>query len=100
MFNYVQKDRLIIYSQFYTIKSMDKSQQLQNLHTKWKLECTCELRRTATQVVPGDGNANADIVFIGEAPGKKEDELGKPFVGAAGKFLNEMCRFTFESEHL
>jgi DNA polymerase len=36
------------------------------------------------------GNANAEIVFIGEAPGKKEDELGEPFVGAAGKFLNEM----------
>jgi DNA polymerase len=38
----------------------------------------------------GDGNINADIVFIGEAPGKKEDESGLPFVGAAGKFLNEM----------
>ncbi len=40
--------------------------------------------------MPGDGNPDADIMFIGEAPGKKEDELGKPFVGAAGKFLNEM----------
>lgn len=38
----------------------------------------------------GDGNTNADIVFIGEAPGKNEDEQGLPFVGAAGKFLNEM----------
>ncbi|MBA2278884.1 uracil-DNA glycosylase [Candidatus Saccharibacteria bacterium] len=38
----------------------------------------------------GDGNPDADILFIGEAPGKKEDEQGKPFVGAAGKFLNEM----------
>lgn len=49
-----------------------------------------ELRASATQLVFGDGNANADIVFIGEAPGKNEDEQGKPFVGAAGKFLNEM----------
>lgn len=49
-----------------------------------------ELRDGATQLVFGDGNPEADIVFIGEAPGKKEDELGKPFVGAAGKFLNEM----------
>lgn len=48
------------------------------------------LRDGATQLVFGDGNPNADIVFIGEAPGKKEDELGLPFVGAAGKFLNEM----------
>jgi DNA polymerase len=38
----------------------------------------------------GDGNVDADIVFIGEAPGKNEDEQGLPFVGAAGKFLNEM----------
>jgi DNA polymerase len=38
----------------------------------------------------GDGNANASIVLIGEAPGKKEDEQGVPFIGAAGKFLNEM----------
>lgn len=49
-----------------------------------------ELAAQATQLVMGDGNPNADIVFIGEAPGKNEDEQGKPFVGAAGKFLNEM----------
>jgi DNA polymerase len=49
-----------------------------------------ELKNQATQLVMGDGNPDADIVFIGEAPGKNEDEQGKPFVGAAGKFLNEM----------
>lgn len=49
-----------------------------------------ELRAQATQLVMGDGDLDADIVFIGEAPGKKEDELGVPFVGASGKFLNEM----------
>ena len=49
-----------------------------------------ELAATATNLVMGDGNINADIVFIGEAPGKNEDEQGLPFVGAAGKFLNEM----------
>ena len=38
----------------------------------------------------GDGNADADVVFVGEAPGKNEDEQGLPFVGAAGRFLNEM----------
>jgi len=51
---------------------------------------TPELKKQATQLVFGDGNPEADIVFIGEAPGKNEDEQGKPFVGAAGKFLNEM----------
>jgi uracil-DNA glycosylase family 4 len=49
-----------------------------------------ELAATATNLVMGDGNVNADIVFIGEAPGKKEDEAGLPFVGASGKFLNAM----------
>lgn len=49
-----------------------------------------DLAKTAKQLVFGDGNPNADIVFIGEAPGKKEDETGKPFVGAAGRFLDEM----------
>ena len=49
-----------------------------------------DLAKQAKHLVPGDGNPNADIVFIGEAPGKNEDEQGIPFVGAAGKFLNEM----------
>jgi uracil-DNA glycosylase family 4 len=51
---------------------------------------TPELADQATQLVMGDGNLNADIVFIGEAPGKNEDEQGIPFIGAAGKFLNVM----------
>lgn len=49
-----------------------------------------DLAKQAKNLVPGAGNPDADIVFIGEAPGKNEDEQGKPFVGAAGKFLNEM----------
>ena len=49
-----------------------------------------ELAAGATQVVFGDGNPDSGVVFIGEAPGKNEDLQGKPFVGAAGKFLNEM----------
>lgn len=49
-----------------------------------------DLAKQATQLVLGDGNSDADIVFIGEAPGKKEDQTGKPFVGASGRFLDEM----------
>ncbi|MES3032079.1 MAG: uracil-DNA glycosylase [Patescibacteria group bacterium] len=71
---------------------MKKTQDLANLHQKWMAECKCELKKTATQAVPGVGNVDAEIVFIGEAPGKKEDELGRPFVGAAGKFLDEMLQ--------
>ena len=51
---------------------------------------TPELAAGATQLVFGDGNPDSQIVFIGEAPGKNEDIQGIPFVGAAGKFLNEM----------
>lgn len=49
-----------------------------------------ELAAGATQLVMGDGSPAADIVFIGEAPGRQEDEQGLPFVGASGRFLNEM----------
>lgn len=48
------------------------------------------LAETATNLVMGCGSQKAEIVFIGEAPGKNEDLQGEPFVGAAGKFLNEM----------
>lgn len=51
---------------------------------------TPHLKATATQLVFGTGNPDADLMFIGEAPGKNEDLQGEPFVGAAGKFLNEM----------
>lgn len=67
-----------------------KEEQLNLLNARMLLECTCSLRETATQAVPGDGHPDADIMFVGEAPGKNEDEQGGPFVGAAGKFLAEM----------
>lgn len=68
-----------------------KQQLLDALAEKIEADDVCpELRAQATQLVMGDGNPGADIVFIGEAPGKNEDEQGKPFVGAAGKFLSEM----------
>lgn len=49
-----------------------------------------ELASTRTQVVFGAGNADADLMFVGEAPGGREDEQGVPFVGAAGKLLGEL----------
>ena len=69
---------------------MTRAEELLELHTKHHTECECGLKKTAIQPVFGDGNPDARIVFIGEAPGKKEDETGKPFIGAAGKFLAEM----------
>lgn len=68
-----------------------KKQKLQTIADEIVEKNICpELRKGATQLVFADGNPNANIVFIGEAPGKNEDQQGLPFVGAAGKFLNEM----------
>lgn len=71
-------------------KAMNRSEELKTLQQKHHEACECDLKKTALQPVFGDGNPDAKIVFIGEAPGKKEDEEGRPFVGAAGKFLAEM----------
>ncbi|MBP6942950.1 MAG: uracil-DNA glycosylase [Candidatus Buchananbacteria bacterium] len=68
----------------------DQQAALQELNDRFLAQLKSPLLKTATNVVPGDGSATAELMFIGEAPGKKEDESGKPFVGAAGKFLNEM----------
>ena len=54
--------------------------------SSWK---GCELAKNANPVL-GEGNPQAKVMFIGEAPGQKEDEQGRPFVGAAGQFLNEL----------
>jgi len=54
-------------------------------------QCTCcELHRTRKQAVPGEGPSNAEIMLIGEGPGFHENEQGRPFVGAAGNFLEEL----------
>ncbi len=53
--------------------------------------CTaCELHKGRTRAVPGEGPVNAEIMFIGEAPGRNEDQQGRPFVGQAGKLLEEL----------
>ena len=53
------------------------------------VECTkCELCKTRTNSVPGKGNFQSDVIFVGEAPGRNEDKHGEPFVGAAGKKLS------------
>lgn len=68
-----------------------KAQQLEKIKANILKQKICpELSKGATQLVFGDGSPDAQLVFIGEAPGKNEDIEGLPFVGAAGKFLNEM----------
>lgn len=73
------------------VKATDKQMELDKIRQTIIENNICpELAQNATNLVMGDGNIDAEIVIIGEAPGKKEDELGLPFVGAAGKFLNDM----------
>jgi len=50
----------------------------------------CKLADGRANAVPGEGNEHAELMFIGEAPGENEDRQGRPFVGAAGKFLDEL----------
>jgi len=50
----------------------------------------CDLYKCATKAVPGEGAENAELMFIGEAPGFHEDQLGRPFVGQAGQFLDKL----------
>lgn len=69
----------------------DKQKRLDQIAADIVTNNVCpHLATTAKNLVMGEGNVNAEVVFIGEAPGKNEDEQGRPFVGAAGKFLDEM----------
>ena len=52
----------------------------------------CRLYRSRNKAVPGEGNSKAKIMLIGQGPGKKEDEVGRPFVGKAGEFLDYLLR--------
>ena len=53
------------------------------------IQCTkCDLCKTRTNSVPGKGNFDSDVIFVGEAPGRNEDSKGEPFVGVAGKKLS------------
>jgi DNA polymerase len=72
------------------MNKVEKEQALQELCARMNTPEKCPLYATAKNVVPGEGNVDADIMFIGEAPGRNEDEQGRPFVGAAGKFLTQL----------
>lgn len=69
---------------------MNKKEQLEKLNKQMSVCNKCALRKNCSRVVFGAGNQDAEIMFIGEAPGKKEDELGIPFVGSSGRILDKM----------
>ena len=64
--------------------------RLADLNEKMRRCVACPLAKGRTKVVPGEGRIDADIMFIGEAPGYYEDQQGRPFVGAAGQFLEQL----------
>ncbi len=72
-----------------SITETEIEKQWEELEQKCKSCMKCPLCETRTNVVFGSGNRKADIMFIGEAPGEKEDLSGVPFVGAAGKLLDK-----------
>ena len=73
-----------------TTFSGTKVQKLEKLKKNIRLIKNCELKKSATNLVFGDGNINAKIMIIGEGPGAQEDAAGIPFVGRAGKLLDKM----------
>lgn len=80
---------------------MNKEEQLNELKKECENCLKCELGKTRTKSVFSDGNANAKILLIGEAPGADEDKTGTPFVGRAGKLLTsliEECGFSRKND--
>lgn len=65
-------------------------EDLDSLRNKIRTCTLCELHKTRTNAVPGEGPENADIMLIGEAPGYNEDQQGRPFVGDAGDILTDL----------
>ena len=66
--------------------------KLKDLKHKIEAIQDCDLKKNASKIVFGDGNIHSPIMIVGEGPGQKEDELGKPFVGDAGALLNKMLK--------
>ncbi len=91
----VKKDNNLFMEDFQKAKTVNELNEMINSCLK------CSLGKTRKSFVFGDGNTNADVMLIGEAPGADEDEQGIPFVGKAGKKLNEILNaIKFEREEV
>ncbi len=73
-------------------KIMDKKTQMEQLEKSIKTCQKCRLCKSALNAVPGEGNIDAELAFIGEAPGENEDKTGRPFVGRAGMHLENLLK--------
>ena len=72
------------------LEQVDKSSLLKNLEKEISEIKDCELKKNSNNLVFSDGDFNSPVMIVGEGPGQREDELGKPFVGEAGLLLNKM----------
>ena len=87
--NYVYENKPI--KRTYALSKLeDKQSLLESLKKKILAISDCELKKNAKQIVFNDGNPQSPVMIVGEGPGQKEDEMGKPFVGDAGVLLNRM----------
>ncbi|MGY5874699.1 MAG: uracil-DNA glycosylase [Candidatus Thorarchaeota archaeon] len=68
---------------------MNQVKELSCIHDEIEICTKCPLHKTRKNAVPGEGPANAQLMFVGEAPGAKEDDLGRPFVGRSGVLLTK-----------
>ena len=73
-------------------KVEDKVDLLEKLKTKIQNIDNCELKSNAKKLVFNDGGPNSELMLVGEGPGEKEDQMGKPFIGDAGTLLNKMLK--------
>jgi DNA polymerase len=69
---------------------MTAQERMESLYARVRTCTLCPLSKTRTHAVPGEGPLDAEVMCIGEAPGMNEDRQGRPFVGQAGQFLNEL----------
>jgi len=89
--NYIYNDKPLNRNKT-NLKTDDKSILLEKLKEKISKIKNCVLKNSAKKLVFSDGNYQSEIMIVGEGPGHKEDELGKPFVGDAGILLNKMLK--------
>ena len=90
-YNYIYSDKPI--QRIKTKPTLENSlPRLEILKKKIESIQNCDLKKNASKIVFGDGDIQSSIMIIGEGPGQKEDELGKPFVGDAGNLLNKMLK--------
>ena len=88
-YNYIFNEKPI--QRIITKPTLENSKsRLNSLQIKIKSIENCNLKKNASKIVFADGNMQSPLMIVGEGPGEKEDELGKPFVGDAGNLLNKM----------